>query len=308
MAIHEITPGIADTDPAESALAGITIPACPRMLTELRNELNSDAPDIRHLTSVISSDIALSVAVLRMANSAGYALPRQVGNIAQAVSMIGLRRIAILVTNALIRTTLNLNHAYLDDLWAESSKRAGWLSALSRRLRRGDVDTAYSLGLLCDLGVPLLVEKFPEYIDTYRLARELNVGIPLLKRQFPMMAEIIGDASEECRRQFTEVEFEKFGVEHAQIGAMMARTWGLAPLLADAIRRHHDYSVFWDKKCSPEVAMLVAMCLVAEYAMHRSVGGEATSEWELGGASAMALIGWNEDNLTDWMQDMASEL
>lgn len=294
-------------DPAESALGGITIPVCPHILTELRAEMSRENPDIRRITTLISGDIALSVAVLRIVNSAAYALPRQVGNIAQAVSMIGLSRLTILVTNALIRTTLNLNHAFLEDLWAESAARAHWMSALARRLKCIDVDTAYSLGLLCDLGIPLLVEKFKDYGDIYKLARELNVGIPLLRRQFPMMADSIGNASDECRRQFTEVEFEKYGVEHAQIGAMMARAWGLDVLLADAIRRHHDYSVFWDKKCAPATAVLVAMCLVAEFAMHRSGGGEATSEWELGGESALALLGWRECDLNDWVQDRAEE-
>jgi len=67
------------------------------MLLGLRGELNAETPDIRYLTTLTSSDIALGVAVLRVVNSAGYALPRQVATIAQAVSMIGLRRVAIRV-------------------------------------------------------------------------------------------------------------------------------------------------------------------------------------------------------------------
>ena len=121
------------------------------------------------------------------------------------------------------------------------------------------------------------------------------------------MADIIGNASEDSRRQSTEVEFAKFGVDHAQIGSMMAKTWSLDPLLVQAIRRHHDYSVFWDNDCSPVSTLLVAMILVTEFAMHRSAGGDITFEWELGGESALSLIGWREADLSDWVQDMAEE-
>ena len=301
------TPNPAPQDPVDSALAGVAIPSCPRTLTELQHELASDTPDIRKVTNSVSNDIALSVAVLRTVNSPIYALPKQVANIAQAVSMLGLRRLGVLVTNTLIRQALKFDGLNLDEFWSVSTKRAFWMTRLSKRVKGVDADTAHSVGLLCDLGVPLLMQKFSDYADTYKLANELNVGIPLLKRQFPMMAQIIGKGTDDETRRFTEIEFEKHGIEHAQIGAMMARTWGLSPVLCDAIRRHHDYTVFWDKNATPAVAQVVAMSLVAEFGIHRSTGGEATSEWEHGGESALGVIHWSIEDVEDWVQDMLSE-
>ena len=301
------TPNPASQESGDPALAGVAIPSCPRTLTELQHELASETPDIRKVTTAVGNDIALSVAVLRTVNSPIYALPKQVGNIAQAVSMIGLRRLGVLVTNTLIRQALKFEGLNLDEFWSVSTKRAFWMTRLSKRIKGVDVDTAHSVGLLCDLGVPLLMQKFKDYADTYKLANELNVGIPLLKRQFPMMAQVIGKGSDDETRRFTEIEFEKHGIEHAQIGAMMARTWGLGPILCDAIRRHHDYTVFWDKNATPAVAQVVAMTLVTEYGIHRSTGGEATSEWEHGGDSALAVIRWNLEDVEDWVQDMLSE-
>jgi HD-like signal output (HDOD) protein len=104
-----ITQNTAPEDPVDSALAGVAIPSCPRTLTELQHELASDTPDIRKVTNSVSNDIALSVAVLRTVNSPIYALPKQVANIAQAVSMLGLRRLGVLVTNTLIRQALKFD-------------------------------------------------------------------------------------------------------------------------------------------------------------------------------------------------------
>ena len=264
------TSNTAPQDPVDSALAGVAIPSSPRTLTELQHELASDTPDIRKVTNSVSNDIALSVAVLRTVNSPIYARPKQVANIAQAVSMLGLRRLGVLVTNTLIRQALKFDGLNLDEFWSVSTKRAFWMTRLSKRVKGVDADTAHSVGLLCDLGVPLLMQKFNDYADTYKLANELNVGIPLLKRQFPMMAQIIGKGT-------------------------------------DDETRHHDYTVFWDKNATPAVAQVVAMSLVAEFGIHRSTGGEATSEWEHGGESALGVIHWSIEDVEDWVQDMLSE-
>ncbi|MFT3684234.1 MAG: HDOD domain-containing protein [Phycisphaerales bacterium] len=60
----------------------------------------------------------------------------------------------------------------------------------------------------------------------------LNVGIG--ERYTQLVAQHTGDV-----RSFVEAERAAMGFDHAQLGAAMARKWGLPPEVADAIEHHH---------------------------------------------------------------------
>lgn len=75
-----------------------------------------------------------------------------------------------------------------------------------------------------------------------------DVGIPLLMRRFPTYRHTLAACNAETSRSFTQVEQAAHHTDHALVGAMMARSWGVEPLLCQAIRLHHDYAIFQDPK------------------------------------------------------------
>lgn len=287
---------------------GISIPSCPAVLNELRAEIGRDDPDAGAITRLVIADVALSVAVLRVVNSPIYGLSRKVESIAQAVSILGLKRLAVLVTNVLVRQALSCNGLDLDEFWERSNKRAFAMCSLAKIHRGIDADTAQSAGLLCDIGIPLLMQRFADYGDTLKLANDFNVGIPLLLKQFPQYAPIIASGNEVGPRGFTEIEFERHGIDHTKIGAMMGRSWGLSDTLCKTIRHHHDHALLQDPTVPDALRRMVAICFIAEFAIQRLCGVVETREWVQGAEPALSALLWNERDMSDWADDLEAGL
>ncbi len=69
------------------------LPPIPGVFAELAQLLHDENVDLRTLGRVIGKDPAMSINVLRIANSAFYGLPNKVRTIEHAVTMLGLREI-----------------------------------------------------------------------------------------------------------------------------------------------------------------------------------------------------------------------
>ncbi len=275
----------AESDPqqlsVEAILKSIVIPSCPAVLNELRSEIAREDPSQDKVARLVGTDVALSVAVLRLVNSPFYALRSKVDSISKAVSMIGSQRMAMLVTNILMRQTMQFKGLNLVRFWDVSTKRSIAMSLLARNLKGVDVDTAQAFGLFCDIGIPLLMQRFPSYLESLSLANAATV-LP-----------------------FTSIESERHGVDHAQMGSMMARTWGLNDTICVAIRRHHDYAVFPDASVAEPVKRLIAMCLVAELGIQRFARLNESNEWNKGGDFAASTLMLSDYDLDDWIEMMA---
>lgn len=268
----------------EDVLQTIVFPACPEILIQLRNEIAADEPDPQRVSRLVTSDVALSLAVLRTINSPFYGLSRKVDSVSQAVSMIGLRQISTIVTNILMRNAANFKGMNLVRFWDVSTKRSFCMMKLAKELSYNDLDSAQSFGLFCDIGIPLLIQRFWDYTETLKLANQA------------------------ADTPFTTIEFERHGVNHAQIGAMMGKAWGLSETLTSAIRRHHDYGIFHDIQAPESVSKLVAMCLVAELAIQRFSSLNSSNEWNKGGDFAAGALMLSNQDVGDLVEHINAEL
>jgi HD-like signal output (HDOD) protein len=161
-----------------------------------------------------------------------------------------------------------------------SSKRSIALRTLARELRGVDADIAQSFGLFCDVGIALLMQRFPQYGQTLRACNE------------------DGD------RSFTEVEQSQIQTDHALVGGLMARSWGLSRDVCAAIRVHHDYTIFRDSSVSETVTRLVAMGLLTEVAIQRFAGLNSSSEWTKGGDYVPGALLLSEQDIEDWIEQL----
>jgi HD-like signal output (HDOD) protein len=262
------TDTLSDLDQAgvDRIVASIQIPPCPTLLRELQTEIRKQDPDPRIIAAITAQDVALSAAVIKVVNSPFYGLRNPVNSLSEAVLFLGLLKIAALVSSLVIRETLDVAGPSLVRFWDASAKRALTMQYLSLRLKVGEPDIAQTFGLFCDLGIPLLAKKFPDYFST--LARA-NVSKDLT---------------------FTEVERNFHGTDHARAGALMAKSWGLSPLIVEAIRRHHDYDHLSDSHLPAHVRDLIAMGLLAERLIQAHTDQNQTVEWGRGGEGALARL------------------
>ena len=61
---------------------------------------------------------------------------------------------------------------------------------------------------------------------------------------------------------FVEAERAMFGFDHAEVGFLVARTWGLPPAVAESVRYHHDpASAAADPQLCAIVSLANALCV-----------------------------------------------
>ena len=101
-------------------------------------------------------------------------------------------------------------------------------------------------------------------------------------------------------RSFTDTENAAHKTNHAVVGALVARTWLFSPVIYQAVRLHHDFTVLDDSRIEPQVRTLVAMALAAEHLVHDFEGVTHHPEWQLHGASCLGVLQVQSDELTHW--------
>ena len=86
---------------AEEIINDIGIPPCPAILTTLMREMREDEPDFVKLGKLIGSDVSLAAAMLKTVNSPFYGLRSKATSVQQAITLLGLRNVAQIVTGLL---------------------------------------------------------------------------------------------------------------------------------------------------------------------------------------------------------------
>lgn len=197
------------------------LPPYPGIISEVERELARANPSTAKVSSALMKDPALSAAVLRLANSAALAGRSETTNIAQAVVRLGLRQTRkVMLTAALVQRWPA--HKAVD-------QRAFWSHSISVALTASELASAakvaispevaeatFTAGILHDLGALLLARAFP---DQYSRLSEIRV---------------------EQGRSAVSVELEHWGIDHGEVGGIIACRWRLPDALRDAVAFHHQ--------------------------------------------------------------------
>ena len=266
----------------DALVKNIGIPPRPSVLVALQKELGNDDPNLRRIAALVASDVAMTVALLKVVNSSAFALSRHCESVEQAINLLGLKQVTTIITGLILRKVLRTDGPLLTRFWDVSAKRAHAMARLARGLGGVDVDIAQSFGLFCDVGIPLLMQRFSDYGKTLKACNDEPI------------------------KSFTEVEQAHHNTDHALIGALMARSWGMSPTLCLAIRLHHD-SIFRDPKVPDAVMRLIAMSLVAETAIQRFAGMNTSTEWNKGGDYAGSTLVLNDNDVDDWIERLLED-
>jgi HD-like signal output (HDOD) protein len=271
---------MANADPVDALIRSIRIPPRPSLLADLQRALSAPEPSPAAIGRIIGSDVGMAGALLKLANSSFYGGKRKAKSIEQAILFLGINQVAALMTGLLARQAIPTDSTALASFWDISTRRAEAMLFLSRKLRIGEPDVAHTFGLFCDTGVPLLMDRFADYGATLALA------------------------GRDAMRPFTALEDERHSTNHAAIGCLLARNWGLSTEVTWAILHHHDYSVLDDTATADSVRSLVALSLLAESAIQQYQGMGESLEWHKGGERACAYLGLSPDDATDLLDQL----
>ncbi len=181
------------------------LPPLPSVVLELVESLGHEELSAAQYATKISRDQALAAKTLRLANSSFYGRGRPVRSVAEAIAVLGLRTVRNVVTAAGLAGSFRRHPGFDQNaFWRHSIGSALCAQALAGELRRDDGDLAFTVGLLHDIG---------------RLALEQ-------RRRDQDCPD--GDA-----------ERAVLGIDHAEVGGLIAQQWNFAPAIVDAIRQHH---------------------------------------------------------------------
>jgi diguanylate cyclase (GGDEF)-like protein len=195
-----------------------SLPAIAIRVLELAKQENAS---IQAVAKVISSDPALSAKVIKTVNSSFYGLPHHVSTINHALVLLGLQTVKTLALGFSLVGSINAKkHAKFDYLrfWRQSLYSAVAARVLDKALKRGTHEEAFLAGLLSDIGT---------------LAMHQAIGEPYDE----LLAISQGDQVELVR-----LSRQKFNLDHAEVGGMLAEHWKFPQVLVEPIRQHHQLS------------------------------------------------------------------
>lgn len=252
------------------------IPPRPTVLIEIENEMHREDPDFSFLARIISADVSLSAALLKITNSPYYGLDRKVRSVPEALLILGLRLTIQTIAAIELKKAFGKDD-HLDRFWDESgttARVAGWLAMKLRKNCSIRSEDAYTFALFHDCGIPLLLRPFPDYRSVLTTANHDGCGL------------------------FTDIEDANIGINHAELGAELAKSWCLPPDMVDGIRHHHCFTQLLTREVSDNLAKslpLIALTLLAEHLIYLRVGIEKSHEWDKHGIAAMEYLKITDD-------------
>lgn len=274
-------PEIMNEAALDQLVKSIGIPPRPSLLADVQHEMASDDPDPRRIAQLVAKDVAMSAALLKAANSVFFGLKRKAETVEQAAAFLGLNQVTSLLLGLITRNAVKAEGPSLAGFWDNASKRSFAMARMAKAMRACPPDLAHTLGLFCDIGIPMLMSRFPDYYETLQMAKD------------------------DSENAFTAIEDQRHGTNHTTIGGFLARSWGLSSEVVIAIRGHHDYELMMESSTSNNVSHLIALCLLAERAIQLYQGHPNSIEWDKGGHFACDILGIAEDEAADWCDELA---
>ncbi len=261
-------------------LQNIIIPPCPDMLMRLQKAMAQEDPDLNEVARIASADVAMSATLLKAANGPLYGAGQPVQTIGQAMNRLGLKQTANLMTGFLAQRAIRISSPQLARFWERATKRAAAMAFMAGKLPGMSADVAYTFGLFCHVGIAVMAQSIKGYTGT------------------------LVEALARIDRPFVATENANHKTDHAVVGALVARTFCLHPLVVSAIRLHHDLSSLGDSAIDSDVHTLLAAGLVAEQLMRRHEGMEPDVDWETFSEAAMKWLEMSQDDLNLWQDEL----
>ena len=199
--------------------ASTKLPVLPAAALEII-ELNND-PDLypAKVQAALSNDPVLAARMLQISNSAMFARQRTVTDLGEAVAILGVRlamsvAMGLVIVDSLRIEEIQQNDFDSDAFWRKSILGAIAASELAVELKANSRGELFVASLLQDIGQLVLLN-----IVGNKYAQLLN----------------------SARSHFDLVELEQrvFGVDHAEIGAVLAEKWELPGSIQEAIACSH---------------------------------------------------------------------
>jgi putative nucleotidyltransferase with HDIG domain len=138
------------------------LPTLPVIAQKVLCVADDDDCSLARLASLISSDQALSIKVLALANSAYYGLRAKIGTVQHAAAIIGTSMMKQLSLSVLVYDTMGRKGKHRREFWKHSFGAATAASLIAKRTGISDSELSFMSGLVHDVGKIVIETYFPE--------------------------------------------------------------------------------------------------------------------------------------------------
>lgn len=216
----------------------IEIPAAPFVIIKVIDLVQEDLASISVLEEIILSDQGLTSRLLKIANSPYYGQSRKIKTIKQALLLIGFETFKSLIVAAALKDLHKNMGVFEHKLW-EHSLSVGLCSSMLSVVTKIDKPwEVYVCGLVHDMGKTFINNSLPEeYQELYK--------------------EICRQKNGDFKGFAIDLEKEKFGFDHTNVGHLVSKSWNFPEKMVEAISCHHSEESVCDKLKYPETCNLV---------------------------------------------------
>ncbi|MBQ9538362.1 MAG: HDOD domain-containing protein [Treponema sp.] len=206
------------------------LPEFPENITAINRLINDPDSSMTDIARKISNDVSLTGELLKLVNSAAFALATPCSSIDEAVKFTGIRGIRnLLFSVGSMQALMVESDPKKKALWDHSYRVAFYAYTLARSYFHAPedkhlVEDSYVCGLLHDMGKIIFVTATADiYEKMSKLCAEKDISTDLFER---MVA----------------------GVNHGEVGALVAQKWNFPDAIIEVIRYHHDTASASDKR------------------------------------------------------------
>lgn len=195
------------------------LPTLPTLVHELTQLINDPMSSTSEVENLMQNDPALTTKVLKLVNSAYYAIPGGVSTLSRAIGYLGFDTVhqLVLVTSIISSLKANDSHEFkLTDFWRHSLGVAIAAESIGKFLRHPLTADLFTCGLVHDMGKMALLSLEPEsFFHVSHFANENGLS-------------------------FYEAEINLGWPHHTAIGAALCERWKLPPKIQAVVKNHHQ--------------------------------------------------------------------
>ncbi len=202
-----------------------TLPTLPGIIRKLTQLSENDKSSVQEMARLVSSDQVLSARILRLVNSPSYGFYR-VSTISNAMILLGVNVVKSLAMSSSILGIMEKNNI---GLWEHSLAVGVASNLISKKLGLPESEEIATAGLLHDIGKVIITLNCPEEEARVRkIADERHIYT-------------------------IDAEREILGVDHAEVGGWLGKSWFLPEKLVEPISFHHDVELSRDHRIKTAV-------------------------------------------------------
>lgn len=216
------------------------VPPFPKVAQRVMELVDNPSVTARKLAEVIKYDQAITANVLKICNASYFGLPRKVSSLDEALVLIGhdvLKDIIVTSSSAQFYEG-DVGAGYQleqGELWKHSVATAIMAKLLAVHVENIDGGNAFTAGLLHDIGKRFLSAFVA---DDFK----------------KIMGLVVND-----NMPFEQAEKEVLGATHAEIGALILKSWDFPSEMIMAVKQHHSQDALQQDPLTALVALSNAL-------------------------------------------------